>query len=276
MNRKLESFICKCLFVLAAVLVVGMLAFIVMYIIVQGIGSLTWDLFSWVSNSENNSLVPSLINTLVLIALVLLIALPIGIFSAIYLEEYADPTGKISKCVILAADTLTGIPSIVYGLFGMLFFNFYLNWGYSLLSGGCTLAMMVLPVIMKTTQEALKEVPMSYRQGSYGLGAGKVKTIFAIVLPSASKGILAGIILAMGRILQETAALIYTAGTVNKAVENLFSSTRTLAVHMYILSKEAMHTEQAFATALVLLVLVLFLNALSSFVVKKISSKKMG
>ena len=168
----------------------------------------------------------------------------------------------------LTTETLQGIPSIVYGLFGMLFFVNTCKWGFSILAGAFTLAIMVLPLIMRSTEEALKSVPDSYREGSFGLGAGKLRTVFRIVLPS---GILAGVILAIGRIVGETAALIYTAGTVAKVPKNVLSSGRTLAVHMYNLSSEGLYMNQAYATAVVLLVLVVVINTLSGMIAKRIT-----
>lgn len=200
----------------------------------------------------------------------LLLAVPFGIGSAIYLVEYAKKGNKLVKVIRVTAETLTGIPSIVYGLFGMLFFVTALKWKFSILAGAFTLAIMILPVILRTTEEALLSVPDSYREGSFGLGAGKLRTIFKIVLPAAVPGILSGVILATGRIVGETAALIYTAGTVAKIPSSAFSSGRTLAVHMYLLANEGLHVNQAYATAVILLILVIGINALSSFIAKKI------
>ena len=205
-----------------------------------------------------------------MVLLALAIATPLGIFAAIYLVEYASRDNKIVGVVRVTADTLSGIPSIVYGLFGMLFFVTYLKWSYSLLAGSCTVAIMILPLIMRTTEEALLSVPDSYREGSFGLGAGRLRTVFAIVLPSAIPGILAGIILAIGRVVGETAALIFTAGTVAEVPSSVFDSTRTLAVHMYNLSSEGLYMDQAYATAVVLLVLVMAINAFSNWVAKRI------
>ena len=201
----------------------------------------------------------------------LLLAVPFGIGSAIYLVEYAKKGNKLVKVIRVTAETLTGIPSIVYGLFGMLFFVTALKWKFSILAGAFTLAIMILPVILRTTEEALLSVPDSYREGSFGLGAGKLRTIFKIVLPAAVPGILSGVILATGRIVGETAALIYTAGSVAKIPSSVFSSGRTLAVHMYLLANEGLHVNQAYATAVILLILVIGINALSSFIAKKIS-----
>ena len=255
----------------AAVITVGVLGFLVIYVLVRGIPHLTPQLFAFTYTSDNVSMMPSIINTLLMTVLTLLVAVPLGVFAAIYLVEYAKNGSRLIAVVRVMAETLTGIPSIVYGLFGMLFFVGYCKWDYSLLSGAMTLAIMVLPVIMRTTEEALMAVPKSFREGSFGLGAGKLRTVFVIVLPSAVPGILSGIILATGRIVGETAALIYTAGT--KIPSNIFSSARTLSVHMYRLSNEGLHTDAAFATAVVLLLMVIGINALSNVLAGKFAKK---
>lgn len=257
----------------AAVITVGVLGFLVIYVLVRGIPHLTPQLFAFTYTSDNVSMVPSIINTLLMTVLTLLVAVPLGVFAAIYLVEYAKNGSRLIAVVRVMAETLTGIPSIVYGLFGMLFFVGYCKWDYSLLSGAMTLAIMVLPVIMRTTEEALMAVPKSFREGSFGLGAGKLRTVFVIVLPSAVPGILSGIILATGRIVGETAALIYTAGTMAKIPSNIFSSARTLSVHMYRLSNEGLHTDAAFATAVVLLLMVIGINALSNVLAGKFAKK---
>lgn len=256
---------------ISAVITAFVLFFLIAYILVKGVPHLTPELFSWTYNSENVSMLPSIVNTFLMTLLSLIIATPMGIFSAIYLVEYAKRGSKIVKAVRITAETLSGIPSIVYGLFGMLFFVVTLHWGYSILSGAFTLAIMILPLIMRTTEEALKSVPDSYREGSFGLGAGRLRTVFRIVLPSAVPGILAGVILAIGRIVGETAALIFTAGTVPEIPESLFDSARTLSVHMYNLSREGLYVDQAYATAVVLLLVVIIINSLSNFVAKKIT-----
>lgn len=256
---------------LSAVITAFVLFFLIAYILVKGVPHLTPELFSWTYNSENVSMLPSIVNTFLMTLLSLIIATPMGIFSAIYLVEYAKRGSKIVKVVRITAETLSGIPSIVYGLFGMLFFVVTLHWGYSILSGAFTLAIMILPLIMRTTEEALKSVPDFYREGSFGLGAGRLRTVFRIVLPSAVPGILAGVILAIGRIVGETAALIFTAGTVPEIPESLFDSVRTLSVHMYNLSREGLYVDQAYATAVVLLLVVIIINSLSNFVAKKIT-----
>ena len=267
------SFLLLVLVTASALFTVCILAFLLIYILVKGIPYLTPSLFAWEYNSENVSLMPALINTILMTALSLVIAVPLGIFSAIYMVEYAKKGNKIVNVVRITAETLSGIPSIVYGLFGMLFFVGTCKFGYSLLSGAFTVAIMVLPTIMRTTEEALLSVPKNYREGSFGLGAGKLRTVFKVVLPSAVPGILSGVILATGRIVGETAALIYTAGSVPRIAKNLFSSTRTLSVHMYLLSKEGLHTDQAYATAVVLLVFVVLINFASDAIAKKMSAK---
>lgn len=265
------SFLLAVFVMLSAVLTIGTLGYLIFYILIKGVPNLSPELFSLHYTSENVSMVPAIINTLLMTLLALIIAVPLGIFSAIYMVEYAKKGNKLVGIVSVTTETLAGIPSIVYGLFGMLFFVTYLKWRYSILAGAFTLSIMILPSIMRTTQEALLAVPDSFREGSFGLGAGKLRTVFCIILPTAVPGILAGIILAIGRIVGETAALIFTAGTVPDAAKNLFSSGRTLAVHMYVLSGEALHTEQAYATAVVLLVIVICINALSTVVAKKFS-----
>ena len=261
---------------LAAITAALIISFLVGYILYKGVPNLTPSLFSWKYNSENVSLVPALINTVIMTALALLIAGPIGIFSAVYLSEYARRGSKLVKVIRMASEVLTGIPSIVYGLFGLLFFVATMKWGYSLLAGTFTLTIMILPLIMRTTEEALLSVPDAYREGSFGLGAGRLRTVFAIVLPAAIPGILAGVILAIGRIVGETAALIYTAGTTPEIPNSLLDSTRTLSVHMYALSGEGLYINQTYATAVVLLVLVLIINACSSWLAKRMAGGKYG
>lgn len=267
------SFILFLLVSLATVITVGILIFLIAYILIMGIPNLSLDLFAWEYNSENVSMMPAIINTLTMTLLSLLIAVPLGIFSAIYLVEYAKRGNKLVSLVRITAETLSGIPSIVYGLFGFLLFGMALDFGYSLLSGALTLSIMILPLIMRTTEEALKAVPDTYREGSFGLGAGRLRTVFKIVLPSAMPGILAGIILAIGRIVGETAALIYTSGTVTGIPDSLMGSGRTLSVHMYALWNEGLNGKEAYATAVVLLILVVGINALSGFVAKKVGTR---
>ena len=265
------SMILMLLVMLAAFITFALLLFLIFYILVNGIPYIKPSLFSLHYTSENASVIPALINTVVMTLLSLLIAVPFGIFSAIFLVEYAGKGNKFIEVIRLTTETLSGIPSIVYGLFGMLFFVNTLKWGFSILAGAFTLSIMILPLIMRQTEEALKAVPDSYREGSFGLGAGKLRTVFRIVLPSAVPGILAGVILAIGRIVGETAALIYTAGTVAQVPKNVLGSGRTLAIHMYMLSSEGLYMDQAYATAVILLVLVVAINTLSGVVAKKLT-----
>lgn len=265
------SFLMMLLVVLSAVITFAVLIFLIAYVLINGVPYLKPSLFSLTYTSENASLMPALINTVIMTILSLLIAVPFGIFSAIFLVEYAGRGNKFVEVIRLTTETLQGIPSIVYGLFGMLFFVSTYGWGFSILAGAFTLSIMVLPLIMRSTEEALKAVPDSYREGSFGLGAGKLRTVFRIVLLSAVPGILAGVILAVGRIVGETAALIYTAGTVADIPKDVMSSGRTLAVHMYNLASEGLYMDQAYATAVILLVLVVGINALSGFLAKKLT-----
>lgn len=269
-KRDSLSLLLYLLVMLSAAITVGSLLFLTGYILVKGIPYLSADLFSFHYTSENVSLFPALVNTLIMTLLALLLAAPLGIFSAIYLVEYAKRGNRLVGMIRLTAETLSGIPSIVYGLFGLLFFVMALGWGYSILAGACTLAIMILPLILRTTEEALQAVPDTYREGSFGLGAGRLRTVFIIVLPSATPGILAGVILGAGRIVGETAALIYTAGTEAQVPKSLFSSGRTLSVHMYNLSREGLYVNESYATAVVLLGIVLGINGLSTLVAKKI------
>lgn len=263
------SLVLRILVTAAAVLTVAVLLFLVAYIVIMGLPNLKPSLFELEFTSENASLLPALINTVLMTVLSLIVAVPVGIFSAIYLVEYARRGNKLVGVVRITAETLSGIPSIVYGLFGYLFFVISFGWGYSMVGGALTMAIMILPLIMRTTEEALMSVPDSFREGSFGLGAGKLRTVFRIILPSAMPGILSGIILGIGRIVGETAALMFTSGSVAKVAIDPMDSGRTLAVHMYNLLNEGLAREAAYATAVVLLVLVVGINALSSFVARK-------
>lgn len=266
------SFLVYLLVCLATILTVGVLLSLVLYVLIRGIPALNLEMFSLEYTSDNQSMLPAIINTVSVVLFTLLFAVPIGVFSAIYMTEYAKRGSKLVKLVRTTTETLSGIPSIVYGLFGAIFFNGFLGWGYSLLSGICTLAIMVLPVIMRTTEEALIAVPDSYREGSFGLGAGRLRTVFRIVLPSAAPGILSGVILSVGRIIGETAALIYTAGSVTGIAKSVMDPGRTLAIHMYAQTNEGWYEEQAYATAVVLLILALLMNALSGLLAKKLGN----
>lgn len=264
-----SSVLLRALVWMAALLTAGIFLFLVGYILIKGVPNLRPELFSPVYTTENVSMLPAIVNTLTITLLTLLIACPVGIFSAVYLVEYARRENQFVKLVRLTTETLAGIPSIVYGLFGYLIFVKTMRLNYSILAGALTLAIMILPTIMRTTEEALISVPDAYREGSFGLGAGRLRTIFVIILPSAVPGILSGIILSVGRIVGETAALIYTAGTVT-GIAGLRASGRTLSVHMYALTSEGLYTDEAYATAVVLLALVVVINTISRLASKKL------
>jgi phosphate transport system permease protein len=258
----------------AAGVTLGVLVFLVAFVLVKGVPHLKLSLFSPRYTSENVSLTPALVSTALVTLLSLLVAAPLGVFAAIWLAEYARRGNKLVSLVRMMAETLSGIPSIVYGLFGMLFFVGFLRWGYSVLAGAFTLAIMILPLVLRSAEEALRAVPDSWREGAFGLGAGRLRTVFRVVLPAAAPGILAGVILAVGRIVGETAALIYTAGTVAQIPGSPMQSARTLSVHMYALSSEGLHTGEGYATAVVLLAVVAAINAASAWVAKKIGVKR--
>lgn len=257
----------------AAVLVSAVVLFIIGYVLVMGVPNLRWSLFSWRYDSHNVSMLPAILNTVELTLVTLLIAAPLGVVTAIYLVEYAPPGSRVVRFIRLAIETLAGIPSIVYGLFGFLAFVVALGWGYSMAAGAFTLAIMVLPLLIRTTEEALLTVPRSYREASYGLGAGKLRTVFCVVLPSAVSGVFSGLVLAVGRIVGESAALIFTAGTVAKFTGSLTASARSLAVHLYCLLSEGLYIEEAYATAVVLLVVVIGMNALSGYAAGKLAER---
>lgn len=268
------SLFLRALVIAAAVMTIGVLLFLIAYILIRGIPNLKPELFAWQYSTENVSMLPALINTVIMTVLTLLFAIPVGVAAAIYLVEYAKRGNRLVSAVRLTTETLAGIPSIVYGLFGFLFFFMKLDWGYSMLGGSLTLAIMILPLIMRTTEEALLAVPDAYREGSFGLGAGRLRTVFSIILPSAMPGILAGVILGIGRIVGETAALIYPAGTAAVVPSSLMESGRTLAVHMYALTSEGLYMEESYATAVVLLLLVVGLNALSAFAARRLTRRR--
>ena len=266
------SLLLRILVILSAIITAGVVLFLIGYILYHGVPNLAMPgLFSWKFTAENQSMLPAIINTVIMIVLTLLLAVPISVFAAIYLVEYSKRGNRFVKIIRITAETLSGIPSIVYGLFGYIVFVITLGWSFTLLSGVITMAIMILPLIMRTTEEALMAVPDSFREGSFGLGAGRLRTVFRIVLPSSVPGILSGVILAIGRIVGESAALIFTSGTNPVVPKSLFSSASTLSVHLYTLLNEGRYTEQAYATAVVLLIVVIIINALSSLVAKKLS-----
>ncbi len=258
----------------AALLTVGLFLAIVGHILINGVPHLSLRLFEWKYTSENASMMPALINTLITVSLCMGIAVPIGVASAVYLSEYAGREGRIVRLIRITAETLAGIPSIVYGLFGYLFFNMALGLGYSILSGALTLSLMSLPTILRTAEEALRAVPVSHREASFGLGAGKLRTVLRVVLPAARGGILSGVMLALGRAIGETAALIYTAGTFTRVASSLVTPGCTLSVHLYVLLSEGLYTDEAYATAVVLLILVALINLFSVCLTRRGSARK--
>ena len=269
-KRHPVSALMRLLSTLCMLLTILVLLDLVADILIKGLPNITPGLFALTYSSENQSLLPALVNTFIITALALLVAVPLGVGGAVYLSEYSHRDSFLVKAVRITAETLAGIPSILYGLFGMMFFVITLKLGLSLLAGALTLSLMVLPLILRTTEEALLSVSDGYREGSYGLGAGKLRTVWRIVLPPAAPGILAGVVLAIGRIVGETAALLFTAGTVAKLPQSLLSSGRTLSVHMYVLSGEGLHIGEAYATAAVLLAFVMVMNGLSGLISRKI------
>lgn len=263
-KRKIKSMVLKALVWLCGLLTVGILVYILMFILVRGIPNISFEFLFGSYNSESLSAFSSIVTTIQMIAISLAIAVPLGVFCAIYLAEYAKRGNKAVKVIRLAVDTLAGIPSIVYGLFGMIFFVNILGFRASVLSGVLTVSIMILPVIISSSEEAIKSVPDTYREGSLGLGATRLRTVFAIVLPAAMPGILSGVILAIGRIVGETAALIFTSGTnvLENPTLNLMASQRTLAIHMYMLASEGLpHSkDMAFATGAILILVVFLVN----------------
>lgn len=273
---RISSWIFRYAVKIATLLTVLAVCLIIGYILIMGIPQIKPEMFELEYNSDNVSFMPAVFNTLIVIVMAVSCSSIFGIGAAIFLNEYTNKQNFFVRIVALATETLSGIPSIVYGLFGLLFFVYYLQWGLSLLAGVCTMAIMTFPIIMRASQEALAAVPDLYREGSFGLGAGRFRTVFKIVLPAAIPGILGGIILAIGRTVGESAALIYTAGSIAAVPETVFSSTRTLAVHMYLLASEGLHIDATYATAVLLLVFVLLINFATSAVANRISKGNMS
>lgn len=259
----------------SSLVTIAVLAWILIYIVTKGITQINWKFLSTIYMPAKGltGILPMIVSTLYIIAATVVISTPVGICSAIYLVEYSKP-GKILNTIRFATETLAGIPSIIYGLFGLIFFVIALHFRYSILSGALTLSIMVLPTIIRTTEEALKTVPISYREGSFALGATKLDTISRVILPCAIPGILTAVILSIGRIVGETAAVYLTAGYVPNIPSGIMKSGRTLSVHLYTLAKEGISFEQAFATATVLVVIVAVINFIATKIagnLKKIS-----
>lgn len=262
---------------LCGAIAVGFLLLILIYVLSRGIPNIHWAFLSTVYKPGlgSSGIREIIVGTLAMIGLTLLIAVPVGVLAAIYMAEYAKK-GKVLSTIRFCVESLAGIPSILYGLFGYTFFVIQCALGFSLISSALTLAIMVLPVIIRSTEEALFTVPNSYREGSLALGASKLTTLLCVVLPCAIPGILSAIILSMGRVMGETAAVYYTAGTMAKAPQSIYSSTRSLAVHLYLLVKEGLNSGEAFATATILIVIIVGLNALASFIAKRLSRRLTG
>lgn len=269
-RKRPGSLLMLILIILSAAITAGVLVSLIVYILVNGISHIRPELFAWEFTTDNMSMMPAIISTIYMTVLSLVMAVPIGIFSAVYLVEYAKRNSRLVKVIRVTTETLQGIPSIVYGLFGYILFVITLGWSYSLIAGAVTLAIMILPLIIRTSEEALIAVPDAYREGSFGLGAGKLYTVFKLIIPCAVPGIMSGVILAIGRIVGESAALIFTAGTVAQVPGSLFDSARTLSVHMYALLSEGLYTDEAYATAVVLLVMVICINGISGMLAKKL------
>ncbi|HIS20157.1 MAG TPA: phosphate ABC transporter permease PstA [Candidatus Spyradocola merdavium] len=275
--RKTVDNLLKALLWVCGGIAVAFLALILIYVITRGIPYINWEFLTtaYRPGLGSNGIRDIIVGTLAMVGLTLVIAVPIGVLAAIYMGEYAKK-GKVLTTIRFCVESLAGIPSILYGLFGYTFFAIQLAFGFSLLSSALTLAIMVLPVIIRSTEEALFTVPDSYREGSLALGASKLTTLFRVILPSAIPGILSAIILSMGRVMGETAAVYYTAGTMARVPSSVFSSTRSLAVHLYLLVKEGLESGDAFATATILIVIVVGLNALANFIAKRLSRKLTG
>ena len=256
-------------------LTVLLLAGIIIYILFRGIGAVTPTFLTSVTSVLRGTvgIAGNIINTLYIVLISMVIATPIGIGSAIYLNEYAKP-GRLVTVIEFATETLSGIPSIIFGLFGMLFFGETLGFGYSIITGSLTLILMVLPMITRNTQEALKTVPDSYRSGAIGLGAGKWHMIRTVLLPSAIPGIMTGIVLSVGRIVSESAALLFTAGSSKKIAENIFHSGGSMTVQLYLSATSEGDFETAFGIAVVLLVLVLIINQVTKIFARKLDNTR--
>lgn len=269
--RKLKDLILLGLLWFAAFLTVAVLVTIVGFIFYKGIGLISFDfIFGDYSPSGGGGIWPMVVTTIYTIVISLLIATPIGILAAVYLQEYAKQ-GRMVRIIRFATESLTGIPSIIYGLFGAVFFVTTLKLGMSIIAASLTLTIIILPVIIRTTEESLKTVPQSYREGSLALGTTKLQTLYKVILPSAMPGILSGIILSMGRIIGESAAIFLTAGTVATMPESIFSSARTLTVHSYLVTQEAGDIELAAAIGIILIAIILILNFFATWISKKLN-----
>jgi phosphate transport system permease protein len=258
--------------IISSFITLGVLGLILYYVLVRGVPNITWGFLTTSFNSEYHGIADILLATIYIIGITLVISVPIGIFAAIYLQEYAKQ-GKLLSVIRFSIESLAGIPSIVYGLFGYIFFVLLLGFKFSLLSGGLTLSILVLPTIIRSTEEALKTVPPSFKEASLGLGASKLYTLFRIILPCAIPGILSSVILSIGRIVGESAAVFLTAGMVYRLPKSIMDSGRTLAVHMFAIANEGFSFEETWATAAVLVFLVAIINAVARILSNTLSKK---
>ncbi|AMF93215.1 phosphate ABC transporter permease PstA [Vibrio fluvialis] len=262
---------------LAAALTVGFLFWIIWYILSNGLQHVDWHFISdnYTRTGDEHGIFPMIISTIYMVIASIAVAAPLGIMTAIYLTEYAKVGSRLVKVIRFCTESLAGIPSIIFGLFGMTFFVAILGFGFSILSGALTLSILILPVIIRTTEEALMAVPQTYREGSYGLGASKIYTIWRLILPSAMPGIMTSVILSIGRVIGESAPVFLTAGMVARIPDSLMDSGRTLTVHLYKLTTELFTIEewnQAYGTATVLIVVVLLINMITKLIAKRFNT----
>lgn len=273
-NPKTTQRIAKIVIWSAAILVIGILLAIITYLLVKGIPQISGQFLTEIPRNMGRSggISSTIVGTLLVTAVAVVVATPFGIGTAFYLTEYTRE-GRVTRIIRFSAESLAGIPSIVYGLFGFIFFVIYLRLGWSILSGGLTMAIMILPTIIRTSEEAIRAVPYLYREVGFSLGGTKWQTITRAVFPSALPGIANGIILSIGRCVAETAAVILTAGSALRMPESFFSPTRTMAVHFYILAREGISMEKAFGTAALMIILIFLLNVVFNMLINKFVSK---
>ncbi|HAS8201145.1 TPA: phosphate ABC transporter permease PstA [Vibrio vulnificus] len=276
-SRQVKDNILNALVWAAAALTVGFLFWIIWYILSNGLQHVDWNFISdnYTRTGEEHGIFPMIISTIYMVVASIAVAAPLGIMTAIYLTEYAKVGSRLVKVIRFCTESLAGIPSIIFGLFGMTFFVAILGLGFSILSGALTLSILILPVIIRTTEEALMAVPQTYREGSYGLGASKIYTIWRLILPSAMPGILTSVILSIGRVIGESAPVFLTAGMVARIPDSLLDSGRTLTVHLYKLTTELFTIDewnQAYGTATVLIVVVLLINMVTKLIAKRFNA----
>ncbi|HIF9274829.1 TPA: phosphate ABC transporter permease PstA [Photobacterium damselae] len=276
-NQRIKDIIAQGVIWLSASITVGFLLWVVWYILSNGLFHVNWSFITsdYTTLGEESGIWPMIVSTIYMVIASIAVAAPLGIMTAIYLTEYAKVGSRLVKVIRFCTESLAGIPSIIYGLFGMTFFVVVLGFGYSILAGALTLSILILPVIIRTTEEALMAVPQTYREGSYGLGASKIYTIWRLILPSAMPGIVTSIILSVGRVIGESAPVFLTAGMVARIPESAFDSGRTLTVHLYKLTQElyTVHEwNQAYATATILIVVVLIINLITKLIARRFNT----